>query len=159
MNFFVLVHQREEKKEKKNRKEKETHRATHVLYSFALFAPHSESSAIDHLRHHLQISVLIFFRQFFDITLFFKIGTMAITILPPVVEDVDIPQTDIDPDSMSVDSDGGVDLVGASRPGKRTRMGGNKVGAGIVTPGEVVTNDPQWMRLVLALFMKYRRHC
>lgn len=75
---------------------------------------------------------------------------MAIAILPPVVEDVDIPQTGFDPDSMSVDSDGGVELDDASRPSKRTHMGGNKVGTGIVTPGEVVTNDPQWMRLVLA---------
>ncbi|KAI9928033.1 hypothetical protein AWENTII_012301 [Aspergillus wentii] len=73
---------------------------------------------------------------------------MAITILPPVVEDVDISHADSDDDSMSVDSDGGVDLAGgASRPGKRARLaGGNKIGAGIVTPGEVVTDDPQWMR-------------
>lgn len=74
---------------------------------------------------------------------------MAITILPPVVDDVDIPHSDSDHDSMSVDSDGGVDLEQTSRPSKRTRtVGGTKIGAGVVTPGEVVTDDPQWMRLV-----------
>ena len=74
---------------------------------------------------------------------------MAITILPPVVDDVDIPNPDSDHDSMSVDSDGGVDLEQTSRPSKRTRtVGGTKIGAGVVTPGEVVTDDPQWMRLV-----------
>lgn len=74
---------------------------------------------------------------------------MAITILPPVVDDVDIPHPDSDHDSMSVDSDGGVDLEHTSRPSKRTRtVGGTKIGAGVVTPGEVVTDDPQWMRLV-----------
>lgn len=78
---------------------------------------------------------------------------MAITILPPVVDDVDIPHPDSDHDSMSVDSDGGVDLEQTSRPSKRTRttVGGTKIGAGVVTPGEVVTDDPQWMRLVFSL--------
>lgn len=76
---------------------------------------------------------------------------MPITILPPVVEDVDTAHADYD--SMSVDSDGGVQLED-SRPSKRSLVGGTKVGAGIVTPGEVVTDDPQWMRFVLlvALF-------
>lgn len=76
---------------------------------------------------------------------------MAITILPPVVQDVDSPHPDSDFDSMSIDSDGGVDLTsrGGSRPSKRPRLvEGTKIGAGIVTPGEVVTDDPQWMRLV-----------
>ncbi|EAL92980.1 hypothetical protein LV164_002519 [Aspergillus fumigatus] len=74
---------------------------------------------------------------------------MAITILPPVVQDVDSPHPDSDFDSMSIDSDGGVDLTsrGGSRPSKRPRLvEGTKIGAGIVTPGEVVTDDPQWMR-------------
>ncbi|EAW09180.1 exosome non-catalytic core subunit RRP4 [Aspergillus clavatus NRRL 1] len=74
---------------------------------------------------------------------------MAITILPPVVEDVTVPYPDSDLDSMSIDSDGGVGLAAerASRPSKRPRLvEGTKVGAGIVTPGDVVTDDPQWMR-------------
>jgi exosome complex component RRP4 len=87
---------------------------------------------------------------------------MAITILPPVVEDVNSPPPDSDFDSMSIDSDGGVDLTsrGGSRPSKRPRLvEGTKIGAGIVTPGEVVTDDPQWMRLVLPTFgLRYFAH-
>lgn len=76
---------------------------------------------------------------------------MAITILPPVVEDAGTSHADSDIDSMSMDSDGGVELgAEASRPSKRARLEGAKIGAGIVTPGEVVTDDPQWMRYVLA---------
>ena len=76
---------------------------------------------------------------------------MAITIHPPVVEDVDVPYPESDVDSMSVDSDGGVDLAAgdATRPSKRPRLvEGTNIGAGVLTPGEVVTDDPQWMRLV-----------
>ncbi|PYI00391.1 hypothetical protein BO78DRAFT_465354 [Aspergillus sclerotiicarbonarius CBS 121057] len=75
--------------------------------------------------------------------------SMAITIHPPVVEDVDVPYPESDVDSMSVDSDGGVDLAAgdASRPSKRPRLvEGTNIGAGVLTPGEVVTDDPQWMR-------------
>ncbi|KAL2000752.1 hypothetical protein VTN02DRAFT_2670 [Thermoascus thermophilus] len=69
---------------------------------------------------------------------------MAITILPPVVEDVDVHQEDSDIESM--DSEGDIDMTTA-RPGKRQRVGDRrKRGTGIVTPGEVVTDDPQWMR-------------
>ncbi|KAA8645484.1 hypothetical protein EYZ11_011831 [Aspergillus tanneri] len=74
---------------------------------------------------------------------------MAITILRPVVDDIDISRPDSQIDSMSVDSDGGVDLATgrSSRPSKRPRLlEGTSIGAGIVTPGEVVTDDPQWMR-------------
>jgi exosome complex component RRP4 len=76
---------------------------------------------------------------------------MAITILPPVVDNVDAPYPDSDFDEMSVDSDGGVDLTPArSRPTKRPRLiAGTDIGTGIITPGEVVTNDPQWMRFVV----------
>lgn len=76
---------------------------------------------------------------------------MAIKILPPVVEDIRTTHDESDVDSMSMDSDGGVELgTGeASRPSKRPRLvGDTKIGAGIVTPGEVVTDDPQWMRFV-----------
>ncbi|KAL2009207.1 hypothetical protein VTN00DRAFT_7401 [Thermoascus crustaceus] len=69
---------------------------------------------------------------------------MAITILPPVVQDADVHQEDSDIESM--DSEGDVDMTTA-RPGKRQRFEDRrKRGTGIVTPGEVVTDDPQWMR-------------
>ncbi|KOC07209.1 exoribonuclease complex, subunit Rrp4 [Aspergillus flavus] len=74
---------------------------------------------------------------------------MAITILPPVVDHVDICPSDSDMDSMSVDSDGGVDLATGrtSRPSKRPRLvEGTDITSGVVTPGEIVTDDPQWMR-------------
>ncbi|KAE8145064.1 hypothetical protein BDV25DRAFT_145003 [Aspergillus avenaceus] len=74
---------------------------------------------------------------------------MAITILPPTVEDVDLSALNSDIDAMSMDSDGGVDLATdkASRPSKRPRLvEGTNITSGIVTPGEVVTDDPQWMR-------------
>ncbi|GAB1196064.1 hypothetical protein APSETT444_005330 [Aspergillus pseudonomiae] len=74
---------------------------------------------------------------------------MAITILPPVVDHVDISHSDSDVDSMSVDSDGGVDLATGktSRPSKRPRLvEGTDITSGVVTPGEIVTDDPQWMR-------------
>ncbi|CAG7948770.1 unnamed protein product [Penicillium nalgiovense] len=70
---------------------------------------------------------------------------MAITILPPVVEDVRPYEADSD-DSMSMDSEEDVETTGISRPHKRPRLGNSNIGTGIVTPGEVVTDDPQWMR-------------
>ncbi|KAJ6111646.1 Ribosomal protein L27 [Penicillium sp. IBT 18751x] len=71
---------------------------------------------------------------------------MAITILPPVVEDLGPRQSDTD-DEMSINSDEDTEMGGVSlgRPIKRARLE-NKIGTGIVTPGEVVTDDPQWMR-------------
>lgn len=72
---------------------------------------------------------------------------MAITILPPVVEDFGPYQGDAD-ESMSVDSVQDVEMSGVSRPHKRPRLGSDKIATGIVTPGEVVTDDPQWMRWV-----------
>lgn len=75
---------------------------------------------------------------------------MAITILPPVAEDLVPYQAESD-ESVSVDSDSDVEMADAgSRPHKRPRLG-HKIGAGIFTPGEVVTDEPQWMRLVLRL--------
>lgn len=67
---------------------------------------------------------------------------MAITILapaPPAVEH-------FSSDDISEDSeDGGVDLEGDidMRPKKRAR---HHESSSIVTPGEIVTDDPQWMR-------------
>ncbi|CAG8029488.1 unnamed protein product [Penicillium salamii] len=73
---------------------------------------------------------------------------MAITILPPVVEDLSPYHADSD-DSMSVDSDQDVEMTGVSRPHKRPRLQPNSgISTGVVTPGEVVTADPQWMRWV-----------
>ncbi|KAJ5118573.1 Exosome complex component rrp4 [Penicillium atrosanguineum] len=48
---------------------------------------------------------------------------------------------------MSINSDEDTEMGGVSldRPTKRARLE-NKIGTGIVTPGEVVTDDPQWMR-------------
>jgi exosome complex component RRP4 len=68
---------------------------------------------------------------------------MAITILAPA------PATTsyyADSDSSGSDEDdGGVDLDGDfdMRPKKRVRHHGS---SSIVTPGETVTDDPQWMR-------------
>jgi exosome complex component RRP4 len=71
---------------------------------------------------------------------------MAITILPPVVEDLGPHQSDSE-DEMSINSDEDTEMGGVSlgRPTKRTRVE-KKIGNAIVTPGEVVTDDPQWMR-------------
>lgn len=69
-------------------------------------------------------------------------------------------------DSSDSDSDsdvGGVDIEGdiamqikkeSRRPAKRARHGGGGYGgqqygkSDIVTPGEIITDDPQWMRFV-----------
>jgi exosome complex component RRP4 len=71
---------------------------------------------------------------------------MAITILPPVVEDLGPHQSDSE-DEMSINSDEDTEMGGVSlsQPTKRNRVE-NKIGNAIVTPGEVVTDDPQWMR-------------
>lgn len=74
---------------------------------------------------------------------------MPITILPPVVEDLGPYQSDSD-DSMSVDSEQDVEMTGVSRPHKRPRLqADSNISSEIHTPGEVVTDDPQWMRWVV----------
>ena len=70
---------------------------------------------------------------------------MAITILPPVVEEV-VPYGDESDESMSVDSEEDIELSGVSRSQKRAHLELRKTGTKIVTPGEVVTDDPQWMK-------------
>ena len=45
-------------------------------------------------------------------------------------------------DNDTLDSEGDVDMADSARPAKRARLSGK----GIVTPGETVTDDPQWMR-------------
>ncbi len=72
---------------------------------------------------------------------------MAITILPPPPPPQDY---DSDFDSESESDDGGVNLdqdghADMGRPNKRAKYGGT---SSIVTPGEIVTEDPQWMRSV-----------
>jgi exosome complex component RRP4 len=64
---------------------------------------------------------------------------MAITILAPAPA---VPYQTVK-DSDDEDENGGVDLEGDSdmRPSKRARRTKD-----IVTPGETVTDDPQWMR-------------
>ncbi|EDN06927.1 exosome complex exonuclease RRP4 [Histoplasma capsulatum] len=64
---------------------------------------------------------------------------MAISILPPSMAE----ETFSSSDDESRDSEGDIDMSGShSRPAKRLRLSKG----GIVTPGEVVTDDPQWMR-------------
>ena len=64
---------------------------------------------------------------------------MAITILAPAPA---VPYQAVEY-SDDDDDNGGVDLGGDSdmRPAKRSRQSKD-----IVTPGETVTDDPQWMR-------------
>lgn len=74
---------------------------------------------------------------------------MGIIILPPVVEDIASRHDESD-DSTSFDSDEDVEMSGVRAP-KRARIDEGDdltVSTAVVTPGEVVTDDPQWMRLV-----------
>lgn len=83
---------------------------------------------------------------------------MPITIHPPrPSRPINDPEEDVSSLSGSdSDSDsgggGGADLQGdipmMQRPSKRTRtaQGQTQAGAAIVTPGELITDDPQWMR-------------
>ncbi|OTB16505.1 hypothetical protein K445DRAFT_316781 [Daldinia sp. EC12] len=68
---------------------------------------------------------------------------MPITILQPAL--VPVHSTRDESYGSESDSDGGVDLEGdvSMRPAKRARRTGDD---SIVTPGEVITEDPQWMR-------------
>jgi exosome complex component RRP4 len=54
-------------------------------------------------------------------------------------------------DSDSDSSSGGADIEGdiSMQASKRARSGGQ--GNEIVTPGEVITDDPQWMRHVISI--------
>ncbi|KAI0472904.1 hypothetical protein GGR56DRAFT_697716 [Xylariaceae sp. FL0804] len=74
---------------------------------------------------------------------------MPITILQPQPVEASLPNdTRYGADSDS-DSDGGVDLEGdiSMRPAKRARQTrGDDDEDAIVTPGEVITEDSQWMR-------------
>lgn len=65
---------------------------------------------------------------------------MAITILPPAPA---APEYDSESsDNGGFESDGDVDMMQDRRPAKRAKTRSQD----IVTPGETVTDDPQWMR-------------
>jgi exosome complex component RRP4 len=74
---------------------------------------------------------------------------MGITILSPAVEDVG-GGAPYDDDSIESDSDGDVHMKNV--PSKRPRLTGRRdsenlgSASGVVVPGELVTDDPQWMR-------------
>lgn len=81
---------------------------------------------------------------------------MAITILPPPPPPADYDDSDISSDEsedggVALDNDGDLDM----RPKKRARHGGE---SSIVTPGEVVTDDPQWMRFVFSACASSQNH-
>jgi exosome complex component RRP4 len=67
---------------------------------------------------------------------------MPITILAPAPASVSH-RKEVSSDDSDDSDEGGVDLGGDvdMRPMKRARHSG-----GIVTPGEIVTDDPKWMR-------------
>lgn len=70
---------------------------------------------------------------------------MAITILPPAPAE---PQ--VQPQYEESDSEDEVmESSDIARPSKRLRL--LEKGSEVVTPGEIVTDDPQWMRLVSLL--------
>lgn len=68
---------------------------------------------------------------------------MAITILAPAAASIPYHADDSSDDLGSDDDDGGVELDPGMRPAKRARHSKE-----IVTPGETVTDDPQWMRYI-----------
>ena len=70
---------------------------------------------------------------------------MAITICAPAPAAIRYPSENSSDDS---DDEGGVHIQGGDvsmRPAKRARHSKH-----VVTPGETVTDDPQWMRHVLS---------
>jgi exosome complex component RRP4 len=72
---------------------------------------------------------------------------MPITILPPapaLSAERHVPYQPAD-DEEFYDSEGDVDMEGIARASKRRKASRQH----IVTPGEIVTNDPQWMRSVI----------
>lgn len=71
-----------------------------------------------------------------------KLTTMAITILPPKPPANATHDEEDDFDTNGVDLEGDIDMLNTTRPAKKAS------GLGMVTPGETVTDDPQWMRSV-----------
>jgi exosome complex component RRP4 len=80
---------------------------------------------------------------------------MGITILAPAVENAASQYTDRDFEAQ--DSEGDVDMDRLQI--KRPRLGqASGFGTGTVVPGEIVTNDPQWMRYVFYFRIKHSLH-
>lgn len=72
---------------------------------------------------------------------------MAITILAPAPAPVAFTARTVGQDlEDGYDHDGDADMEDSGRPTKRPR-----ISSVIVTPGEVVTDDPQWMRYLRSL--------
>lgn len=69
---------------------------------------------------------------------------MPITILRPAAAAPVYSRPESDDEADDFDSEGDVDMEGATRASKRARVSHKS----IVTPGETVTDDPQWMRYV-----------
>ena len=68
---------------------------------------------------------------------------MAITILAPASPARPAHDDENDYEDGGVDLEGDVDMeLNTTRPSTST----HKAGLGMVTPGETVTEDPQWMR-------------
>lgn len=66
---------------------------------------------------------------------------MAITILPPApAEPIVTRRTDDADYEIDIESDGDVDMDDGGPPAKRAKS------RHLVTPGELVTSDSQWMR-------------
>ena len=78
---------------------------------------------------------------------------MPITILPPApalpAAERRVPYQQPDDDEL-YDSEGDVDMEANVRASKRPKTSRHH----IVTPGEIVTNDSQWMRSVV-LFIRF----
>lgn len=66
---------------------------------------------------------------------------MVITILAPLPQNAASEQLRW-PGDAYLDSEGDFDMEDDARPAKRAKISVE----GIVTPGEIVTDDPQWMR-------------
>lgn len=65
---------------------------------------------------------------------------MTFSILPPAPADAEYLSES--PDDGSLDSEGDVDMIDTIRPSKRAKHSHST----IITPGETITDDPQWMR-------------
>lgn len=72
---------------------------------------------------------------------------MAITILHPSPATAIAPQGAPSDDDDWYDSDGDADMEGMARGTKRPRLSRKTM----VTPGELVTDDPQWMRFAITI--------
>lgn len=64
---------------------------------------------------------------------------MAISILPPTLAVLDEYEL---PSEQQSYAEGDVDMNGQESPSERVTT----LGEDVVTPGEIVTDDPQWMR-------------